>query len=232
MFQVRKAQERGHFNHGWLDTYHTFSFGEYYDQNYEQFRALRVMNEDVVAPATGFGMHGHRDMEILTFILSGSLEHRDSLGNGSALTPGKVQRMSAGSGIRHSEANPSKTEPVHLYQIWLLPAERGITPSYEEQVFSQEGRRNRWQLVASPDRAEGSMTIHQDAKVYQAELEKDAELSREIPAGRHAWLQVMQGSVEVNGVNLKAGDGVAVSEESRLTVKAEESAAVLLFDLA
>lgn len=232
MFQVRKAQERGHFNHGWLDTYHTFSFGEYYDQNYEQFRALRVMNEDVVAPATGFGMHGHRDMEILTFILSGSLEHRDSLGNGSALTPGKVQRMSAGSGIRHSEANPSKTEPVHLYQIWLLPAERGITPSYEEQVFSQEGRRNRWQLVASPDRAEGSMTIHQDAKVYQAELEKDAELSREIPAGRHAWLQVMQGGVEVNGVNLKAGDGVAVSEESRLTVKAEESAAVLLFDLA
>jgi len=232
MFQVRKAQERGHFNHGWLDTYHTFSFGEYYDPNYEQFRALRVMNEDVVAPAMGFGMHGHRDMEILTFILSGSLEHRDSLGNGSALTPGKVQRMSAGSGIRHSEANPSKTEPVHLYQIWLLPAERGITPSYEEQVFSQEGRRNRWQLVASPDRAEGSMTIHQDAKVYQAEFEKDAELSREIPAGRHAWLQVMQGSVEVNGVNLKAGDGVAVSEESRLTVKAEESAAVLLFDLA
>ena len=232
MFQVRKAQERGHFNHGWLDTYHTFSFGEYYDPNYEQFRALRVMNEDVVAPAMGFGMHGHRDMEILTFILSGSLEHRDSLGNGSALTPGKVQRMSAGSGIRHSEANPSKTEPVHLYQIWLLPTERGIAPGYEEQVFPQEGRRNRWQLVASPDRAEGSMTIHQDARVYQAELEKDVELSQEIPAGRHAWLQVMQGSVEVNGVNLKAGDGVAVSEESRLTVKAEESAAVLLFDLA
>ena len=232
MFQVRKAQERGHFNHGWLDTYHTFSFGEYYDPNYEQFRALRVMNEDVVAPAMGFGMHGHRDMEILTFILSGSLEHRDSLGNGSALTPGKVQRMSAGSGIRHSEANPSKTNPVHLYQIWLLPTERGIAPGYEEQVFPQEGRRNRWQLVASPDRAEGSMTIHQDARVYQAELEKDVELSQEIPAGRHAWLQVMQGSVEVNGVNLKAGDGVAVSEESRLTVKAEESAAVLLFDLA
>lgn len=231
MFQIRKAAERGRFNHGWLDTFHTFSFGEYFDPAHHNFSVLRVMNEDVVAPAMGFGMHGHRDMEIITVILSGAIQHRDSLGNGSVLTPGKVQRMSAGSGIRHSEANPSKTEPVHLYQIWLLPAEQGITPGYEEQVFPAEERHNRWQLLASPDRASGSMAIHQDARISQAELDPRVTLSHSIPAGRRAWLQVMQGKVTLDRQELQAGDGVAVSDESALTITADEPSSLLFFDL-
>src|SRR5262245_31976479 len=169
MIRLRRAAERGHFNFGWLDTYHTFSFGEYFDPKHTQFRALRVMNEDRVAPGQGFGMHGHRDMEIVTIVLSGALEHRDSLGNGEVLRPGELQRMSAGTGIRHSEFNPSPSEPTHLYQIWLLPERQGLTPSYEQKAIPA-GQRNQLRLVASPDAADGSLTIHQDARLYLGQV--------------------------------------------------------------
>src|SRR5947208_2815335 len=170
MFHLRQAAERGHFNHGWLDTYHTFSFGDYYDPTHMGFRALRVINEDRVAPGQGFGMHGHRDMEIVTIVLEGALEHRDSLGNGEVLRPGELQRMSAGTGIRHSEFNPSPTEPVHLYQIWLWPRAQGLTPSYEQKPFDSKQKRDRLQLVAAPDGRDGSLTIHQDAELYLGAL--------------------------------------------------------------
>ena len=232
MFQVRRASERGHFNHGWLDTFHTFSFGDYYDPAHTQFRALRVMNEDTVAPGQGFGMHGHRDMEIVTYVLSGALEHRDSLGNGEVLRPGELQRMTAGTGIRHSEFNPSAAEPVHLYQIWLLPERAGLTPGYEQKSFAAAMRPNQWLLVASPDATEGSLRIHQDARLYLAQLEAGQQLSHAIPDGRHAWLQVLRGAVNVGGAALSAGDGVAVSDEQQISLASQGASEVLLFLLA
>lgn len=232
MIRIRKAQDRGHANHGWLDTFHTFSFGDYYDPAHDQFRALRVMNEDWVAPGRGFGMHGHRDMEIVTYVLEGALEHRDSLGSGSVLKPGELQRMTAGSGIRHSEYNPSKEASVHLYQIWLLPERNGLAPGYEQKAFPVEEKQNRWQLVASPDAAEGSLKIHQDARLFLAELESGQELSRDIQPGRHAWLQVLRGEVTIGGQTLKAGDGAALSDELRVSLSAADKAEVMWFDLA
>ena len=232
MIQLRKAADRGHFNHGWLDTYHTFSFGDYNDPDHDHFRALRVMNEDRVEPGMGFGTHPHRDMEIVTYVLSGALEHRDSMGNGEVLRPGEFQRMSAGTGITHSEFNPSAAEPVHLYQIWLFPERKGIEPSYEQKRFPDEERHNRLRLVASRDAAEGALRIHQDARIFLSRIDAGRELSHELPAGRHAWLQVLRGESSLNGHDLQAGDGAAVSDEERLTIGATEDAEIMLFDLA
>jgi redox-sensitive bicupin YhaK (pirin superfamily) len=232
MFQVRKASHRGHFDHGWLDTYHTFSFGDYHDPAHMAFRALRVINEDRVAPGAGFGMHGHRDMEIVTYVLSGALEHKDSMGNGEILRPGELQRMSAGTGIRHSEFNPSEADPVHLYQIWLLPQSHGIAPSYEQKAFPVDGRKSKWQLVASPDGAAGSLTIHQDARIFLATLQAGQSLTHTFATGRHAWLQVLRGRVDVHGTHLATSDAVAVSGEPQLTVTGAEPAEIMLFDLA
>jgi redox-sensitive bicupin YhaK (pirin superfamily) len=231
MFTVRRGSDRGHFDHGWLDTFHTFAFGDYYDPAHVQFGALRVINEDRVAPGQGFGMHGHRDMEIVTIVLSGALEHRDSLGNGEVLRPGELQRMSAGSGIRHSEFNPSADEPVHLYQIWLLPEQKGLEPSYEQKAFDPSARRNAWQLVASPDAADGSLAIHQNARLHLANLEAGRQLARAIGDDRKVWLQVLRGKVEVAGNELTAGDALAVTREASLAIAASEAAEVLLFDL-
>jgi len=232
MMRIRRHDERGHFDHGWLDTYHTFSFADYFDPAQMGFRSLRVINEDRVAPGQGFGTHGHRDMEIITVVLSGALEHRDSLGNGEVLRPGEVQHMTAGTGIRHSEFNPSATEPVHLYQIWLLPERERLTPSYSQKAFDEAEKTNRWRLVASPDGRDGSLTIHQDARLYLASLTAAQELRHEIGKGRHAWLQVLRGDVTANGTKLTAGDAVAVSDEAEIAVRAPEAAEVLLFDLA
>lgn len=231
MFQIRKANDRGRFNHGWLQTAHTFSFADYYDPAHMGFRSLRVINEDVVAPGEGFGMHGHRDMEIVTLVLSGALEHKDNLGNGEVLRPGELQRMSAGTGIMHSEFNPSKTEPVHLYQIWMLPERRGLTPSYEQRPFDAAGRENRWQAVASPDGIGGSLTIHQDARLLLADLTAGQSLMHEFAAGRHGWLQVLSGEAAIGGQRVESGDGVAISGESHLSLSATSPAQVLLFDL-
>lgn len=232
MIRIRRSAERGHFNHGWLDTFHSFSFGDYYDPSHTQFRALRVMNEDRVAPGQGFPMHGHRDMEIVTYVLSGALEHRDSLGNGEVLRPGELQRMSAGKGIRHSEFNPSATEPVHLYQIWLLPGELGLVPSYEQRVVPAAGRDNAWRLVASPNGADGSLSIQTDARLYLANVKGGATEDHTFAAGRHGWLQVLRGEVALGNQTLVAGDGAALSDEPAVTVSATEPAEVLLFDLA
>ena len=232
MIRTRKATDRGHADHGWLNTFHTFSFADYYDPAHMGFRALRVINEDWVAPGKGFGTHGHRDMEIITYVLEGALEHKDSMGNGSILRPGEFQRMSAGTGVRHSEFNPSATEPVHLYQIWLLPSRSGIQPSYEEKVFTAEEKLNKLRLVAAPDGAAGSLTIHQDARVYLSTLHPGATVVHAIQSGRHAWLQVLRGRVTVNGTVLGTSDGLAVSEERELAVVGEEHAEVMLFDLA
>jgi redox-sensitive bicupin YhaK (pirin superfamily) len=231
MLTIRKAADRGHFDHGWLDTYHTFSFGDYYDPAQMGFRSLRVINEDRVLPQAGFGMHGHRDMEIVTCVLSGALEHKDSLGHGEALRPGELQHMTAGRGIRHSEFNPSATEAVHLYQIWLLPRESGLEPGYSQKAFDPAGRAGRWQLVASPDGAEGSLRIQQDVRIHLAGLAPGAELGYAIAPGRYAWLQVLHGPLELNGVPLAAGDGVAISDEPQLTLAAPSPAEVMLFDL-
>jgi redox-sensitive bicupin YhaK (pirin superfamily) len=231
MLRIRHAADRGHFNHGWLDTFHTFSFGEYYDPAHSQFRALRVMNEDRVAAGQGFGMHGHRDMEILTFVLSGELQHKDSLGNGEVLRPGEVQQMTAGSGIRHSEFNPSANTPVHLYQVWLLPEKNGLPPSYAQKKFDAAGRENRWQVSASRDGREGSLTIHQDALIQRATLAANHSLEYALDPRRHAWLQILAGDVTVAGNKLQAGDGLAVSEEDALAIQANSEADLLLFDL-
>ena len=232
MVTIRRAHERGHFDHGWLNTYHTFSFADYHDPQHMAFRSLRVMNEDVVAPGQGFGMHGHRDMEIVTLVLAGSLEHKDSMGNGEVLRPGEFQRMTAGTGVMHSEFNPSATEPVHLYQIWLRPERPGLTPSYEQKAFPADGKRNRLQLVASRAARDGSLLIHQDASIYLGELEAGKEVTHTLAPGRHAWLQVLRGNVTVNGQALKTSDGAAVSEEKELTLKTATGAEVMLFDLA
>ena len=231
MLALRKSTDRGHLNHGWLDTYHSFSFGDYYEASQMGFRALRVMNEDRVAAGQGFGMHPHRDMEIVTLVLSGALAHKDSLGHGETLRPGELQRMTAGTGIRHSEFNPSDTEPVHLYQVWILPRAAGLTPSYEQKAFDPAERAGRWQLVASPDGANGSLTIQQDAQILLADLAAGQELQRSIDAGRYAWLQVLRGSVEVNGLAVQTSDGLGVSDESQVNLRATNNAELMLFDL-
>jgi len=232
MIHVRKATERGHFNHGWLDTNHTFSFADYFDPAHMGFRSLRVINDDRVAPGQGFGMHGHRDMEIVTYVLDGALEHQDSMGNGSIIKAGELQRMSAGTGVRHSEFNPSDKEWVHLYQIWLLPQKKGLTPSYEQWAVSEEEKRGRFRLVASPDGAEGGLTIHQDARLYLAGLAPGDEVTHALSPGRAAWLQVLRGSVNVFGNDLSTGDGVAITDEKAVAVRAIAPSEVLLFDLA
>lgn len=231
MLRVRKANDRGHANHGWLNTYHTFSFSSYYDPDHVQFRNLRVMNEDWVAPGQGFGTHPHRDMEIVTYVLEGALEHRDSMGNGEVLRPGEFQRMSAGTGITHSEFNPSKTEPVHLYQIWLLPERKGLTPSYEQKAFPTETMKNELRLVASREAANGALLIQTDASIFLSKLDAGRQVTHELAAGRHAWLQVLRGTVTLNGQPLATSDGVAVSDETRLTIEASTDAEVMLFDL-
>lgn len=231
MIQKRPAAERGHANHGWLDTYHTFSFASYRDPNHMGFRTLRVMNEDVVYPGQGFGTHPHHDMEIVTYVLAGALEHQDSMGNGQVLLPGEFQRMSAGTGITHSEFNPSQTDPVHLYQIWLLPQRKGIVPSYEQKRFPEKERQNRLRLVASPDAADGSLLIHQDARIFLANLDADVTLTYSLDATRYGWLQVLRGSVRLNDIELETGAGAAVSQESRLSIIASESSEIMLFDL-
>jgi redox-sensitive bicupin YhaK (pirin superfamily) len=232
MFNIRKSADRGHFNHGWLDTYHTFSFSDYYDPAHMGFRSLRVINDDRVAPGGGFGMHGHRDMEIVTWVLSGALEHKDSLGHGEVLRPGEMQHMTAGRGIRHSEFNPSAAEPVHLYQIWLLPREPGLEPSYSQKPFPAAGRANRWQLVASSDAANGSLQIEQDARIYLANIDSSSQLTFDLDPERHAWLQVLRGSVNLNNNDLTAGDGIAISNETRFNPTATSAAELMLFDLA
>jgi quercetin 2,3-dioxygenase len=229
--RVRQAANRGHAKYDWLDTWHTFSFDTYYDPAHMGFRVLRVINEDRVEPGRGFGMHGHRDMEIITYVLEGALEHRDSLGTGSVLRPGEFQRMSAGTGIRHSEFNPSATEPVHLYQIWLLPNQKGLRPSYEQKAFSESERRGRLRLVASPEAEDGSLLIHQDARIYLSTLEARQEVRHELQLGRGAWLQVLRGALVVNGQVLATSDGAAVSNETDLAIRAVEPAEVMLFDL-
>ncbi len=231
MIRIRKAEERGHANHGWLDTNYTFSFSAYYDPAHVHFRALRVMNEDVIAPGKGFGTHPHQDMEIVTFVLEGALEHKDSMGNGEVLRAGEFQRMSAGTGITHSEFNPSPSEPVHLYQIWLLPGSKGIEPSYEQKRFPGEEKQNRLQLVASPDAADGSLLIQQDARVYLATLDAGTKITKALDAGRHVWLQVLRGSLSLNGSDLQTSDGAAVSKEETLEISATNDAEILLFDL-
>jgi redox-sensitive bicupin YhaK (pirin superfamily) len=234
MITVRPALERGHFNHGWLDTYHTFSFDQYRDPAHMHFRSLRVINEDVVAPGRGFGMHPHANMEIITYVLSGALQHRDSLGSGEVIRPGDGQRMSAGTGIMHSEFNPSPTEPVHLLQIWIFPDrdKYDIEPGYEQKAFPDEEKRGLWRLIASPDGAEGSVTIHSDARLLVTKLAAGETIPFELPQGRHAWLQMAKGSATLNGVALGQGDGAAVNDESGLSVAATADAEILLFDLA
>ena len=232
MITIRKAEERGHFDFGWLNTYHTFSFGDYYDPKHTHFRTLRVINEDFVQPGHGFPTHGHRDMEIVTYILQGALEHRDSMGTGSIIRRGDAQRMSAGTGVTHSEANPSPDAPVHLLQIWIFPDEHGRQPEYEEKKFSDDEKRNKLRLIVSPDGDDGSVGIHQDAKIYASLLDESQEVVHTLANGRSAWLQVAGGAVTVNEVELKQGDGAAVSQESSLRITAQESAEVLLFDLA
>jgi hypothetical protein len=232
MITVRRSEDRGRFDHGWLDTRHTFSFADYHDPRHMGFRALRVINEDRVAPGQGFGTHGHRDMEILSYVLAGRLAHRDSLGTGSVILPGDVQRMTAGTGVRHSEENPSATEPVHFLQIWVLPERPGLTPGYEQRTFSETERRGRLRLVASPGGADGSVTIHQDVRLHAGLLGAGDAAELALSPGRHAWVQVARGRVRVNGVPLAAGDGAALSEERTVSVEGVEDAEVLAFDLA
>jgi len=231
MITIRPAKERGHADHGWLDTWHTFSFADYYDPRFMGFRVLRVINEDFVAPGQGFPTHGHRDMEIITYVLEGALEHRDSLGNGSVIRPGEVQRMSAGTGVRHSEANPSASDALHLLQIWIAPAKAGIAPGYEQKTFGDADKRGRLRLVASPDGAEGSVTIHQDARLYASVLGPGQSVTHTLAPGRHAWLHVARGTLTLNGHPLAQGDGVAIVSEPTLTLSGTTEAEALLFDL-
>jgi redox-sensitive bicupin YhaK (pirin superfamily) len=231
MITLRPASERGRGDYGWLDTRHTFSFNEYHDQRHMSFRALRVMNEDWIAPGKGFGTHGHRDMEIVTYVLEGALAHKDSLGNGSVLRPGEFQRMTAGTGIEHSEFNPSDSEPVHLYQIWLLPERRGLAPSYDQRAFPEVERQGKLRLVASPDGRDGSLSIYQDAEVYLTTLNAGDQVTHSLASGRHAWIQVLRGGVKLNDVDLAVSDGAAVSEESVLGLRAAGASEVMLFDL-
>ena len=232
MITIRKAHDRGHADHGWLNTYHTFSFANYYDPQHMGFRDLRVINEDRVQPGMGFPTHPHQDMEIISYVLEGALEHKDSMGNGSVILPGEVQRMSAGTGITHSEYNHSKTEPVHFLQIWILPSIKGVTPSYEQKAYPEEEELGNLRLVASQDGREGSVTIHQDVNLYATILESGEELIHIIPLGRHAWIQVARGRLLVNGIELEQGDGASISHEDKVVVTGQDKTDILLFDLA
>ena len=232
MIRARKSEERGHFDHGWLNTYHTFSFDQYYDPAHMGFHALRVINEDRVKPKRGFPTHGHRDMEIITYVLEGALEHKDSMGNGSIIRPGEVQRMSAGTGVTHSEYNHSAEHPVHFLQIWILPERRGIQPEYEQKHFPQEDSQGKLRLIASGDGRDGSITIHQDVNVYSGLLALDDEIAYRAPAGRATWLQVARGSIQANGQLFRHGDGAAATDEQTLRIVGTERTEFLLFDLA
>ncbi|WP_020397876.1 pirin family protein [Kordiimonas gwangyangensis] len=231
MIKVRHSEERGHANHGWLDSHHTFSFGHYYDQRFMGFGPLRVINEDRVHPGQGFAPHGHRDMEIISYVISGALEHKDSIGTGSVIRPGEVQRMSAGTGIRHSEYNHSRGEKVHFLQIWIEPAKEGLKPSYEQKFFDPKKRQNALKLIGSPDGAEGSVTIHQDVKLYGGLLEAGASVTHATTPDRLIWVQVVHGTVTVEGKTLKAGDGAALEDMDEVTVAAQANAEFLLFDI-
>ena len=232
MMKIRKASERGYFAHDWLDTYHTFSFDRYYDPDHMGFRSLRVINEDRVAPRQGFPTHSHRDMEIITYILSGAIEHRDSMGNGSIIRPGDVQRMTAGTGVAHCEFNPSETESLHLLQIWILPERQGLVPGYEQKRFAAEKKSGRLCLVASRDGREGSVAINQDASLYTSLLDAGEQVVHKLTGGRQAWLQVASGTVAVNDVNLDHGDGAAITSDGSIAIAGREPAEILLFDLA
>jgi redox-sensitive bicupin YhaK (pirin superfamily) len=232
MITIRKASERGRTHTDWLDSRHTFAFGDYYDARFLGFRSLRVINDDRVAPGAGFGMHPHRDMEILTWVLSGALQHRDSLGSGSVIRPGDLQRMTAGTGIRHSEINPSDTEPVHFLQVWLLPEKTGLAPGYEQRNYPPSERRGRLLHIAGKRGNDGAISIRQDVDVYATLLDKGESVTHQLTPGRHAWLHVATGVLTLNGQELSAGDGAAVSETDKLTLSANEPAEALLFDLA
>lgn len=231
MITIRRSAERGHFDHGWLDTYHTFSFADYHDPRFMGFKSLRVINEDRVQPGQGFGQHPHRDMEIVTYVLSGELAHRDSLGNGAVIRPGEIQYMAAGSGIIHSEFNPSKDDPVHLIQIWIMPNRKGVSPRYEQRRFPAISSAGALTLLASPDGRAGSIQINQDAELYAATLREGQRTRHQLARGRGAWLQVLRGTIEVDGQKLNAGDGAMVTDEPALSVSATSAAELLLFDL-
>ena len=228
---IRLAKDRGHANHGWLDTFHTFSFADYRDARHMGWGPLRVINEDRVAPATGFPTHAHRDMEIITYVLEGALEHRDSLGTGSVIRPGEVQRMTAGTGVRHSEYNASKTEPVHLLQIWIEPAQTGLPPGYEQKTFPDADKRGRLRLIASSDGRDGSVTINQDAAVYATVLAPEQRITHALARRRRGWLQVARGTLTLNGQALAHGDGAAIEGAHALEIQGIEPAEALLFDL-
>jgi hypothetical protein len=232
MMTVRRSHERGHTTLSWLESAHTFSFNNYIDPQHMGFRHLRVINDDRVKPGMGFGTHSHRDMEIITYVLEGALEHRDSTGNGSVIRPGDVQRMSAGTGISHSEYNHSPTTPVHFLQIWLLPERKGLAPSYEQRSFAADEMHGQWRLIAARDGREGAVVVHQDVDVLVARLEPGEQVAYQLRPGRHAWLQLASGGVTLNGVALKEGDGVAVSKSMALDLVAVDRSEVLLFDLA
>jgi quercetin 2,3-dioxygenase len=232
MFLPRPASERGLADHGWLKSYHSFSFADYHDPQHMGFRALRVINEDRVQPGRGFGAHSHRDMEILSIVLEGGLRHKDSLGTGSVIAPGDVQRMSAGRGVTHSEFNASNTELVHFLQIWLVPSQRGLAPSYEQKTFAPEGKIGRLELAASPDGQNGSVIVHCDARLYLGNFGAGQQQTLELAPGRHAWVQVLRGTLRVQGRELSAGDGAALSEEAKLELEGTLGGEVLVFDLA
>jgi len=231
MITIRRAQDRGHANHGWLDSFHTFSFADYYDPRFMGFRTLRVINEDRVEPGRGFGTHPHRDMEIISYVLEGALEHKDSMGNGSVIQPGDVQRMSAGTGVTHSEFNPSKSNRVHFLQIWIVPEKKGIAPGYEQKLFSAEEKRGTLRLIASQDGRDGSVTIHQDASVYASILEQGEQVRHSMAPDRHGWVHVARGQVKLGGELLHAGDSAAISDESAVEIEGVAGGEVLLFDL-
>lgn len=232
MIAVRPSAERGAVNMGWLDSKHTFSFGDYHDPAHMGFASLRVINEDRIEPGQGFGTHPHRDMEIITYIIEGALEHKDSMGNGAVMRRGDVQHMTAGSGIRHSEFNPSSDEQVHLLQIWILPGEQGLSPGYEEKTFNDGAKKNQLRLIASPDGRDGSLIVHQDVNLYASILDQDTVVTHRFAAGRSGWLQVVHGTVQVNGKTLCAGDGAAIEQTGSLEIKATTAAEFLLFDMA
>jgi len=233
MIQIRKSDDRGHFDHGWLNTYHTFSFADFYDPAHMGFRSLRVINEDRVQPGRGFGTHGHRDMEIISYALEGGLQHNDNMGNGSVIRPGDVQRMSAGTGVLHSESNASKENSVHFLQIWILPERTDLPPGYEEKHFEEADKRGTLRLVGSRDGREGSVTIHQDVDLYASIVPVGATLTHALRPGRHAWVQVLRGEIRLSGSGLVAGDGAAVSDEAAVELEAvADEAEILLFDLA
>ncbi len=232
MITIRQARERGHFDHGWLNTYHTFSFDQYYDPRFMGFRQLRVINEDFVAAGRGFPMHGHRDMEIITYILEGALQHEDSMGNGSMIRPGDVQRMTAGTGVKHSEKNASREDAVHLLQIWILPDTVGLEPGYEQKAFGEDERRGQLRLIASNDGRDGSVTVHQDVSLFASILGEGESVKYDMDQTRYGWIQVARGAISVNGQRAGQGDGAVAMGESSLEIAAEEPAEVLLFDLA